>query len=1058
MIALLLSMLRRRRGQALAVVLAAAFLVAAAVAVPAYLAAADDRMVSDEWSAAPVSERLLTARSAIAMDQPRDRTFESSGATTAGPGFTPIFAAETDLSIVIGGEIYVQPRLVFRDGACAHVRLVAGRCPTATDEVMVSGALAARLHVAAGQLLPARPAITDPQEGLVPDRRYPLTTLAIAGVYRVVDTTDPYWADQAYFGPDVTRARGTTEPVFGSRGTLEALPHEKNRETYDYLLDRAAVRAGRLDELRGQVRDASRRLSAGGAQQTSRIMELLDRIDQDRTTLRVVLPLAAVPLWVLGWLLLYFAVGYAAQARRGEVGLVRMRGTPLLRRWWVTGGEAIAAVLIGVPVGFLLGLFGARAAAEMLVPDDRPLPTPLLSTVDWKYAGVGLAAGLLAALLATRSGVAGSVVNLLRRVPPRSARWRGMALEAVVVILGVAAAVQLRQSSAGSAAAPAGGGAPAEPTGVLAAAPALVVLAVAVLAARLVVPVAAASGGRAVRRGRLGRGLGALALARRPGVAALLVLLILAVGDLVLAAGTAQVASAARSERVRVTVGAPHVLAIAPTTRGQVINAVRAADPQGRYAMAVTRFAGTDGAPDVLAVDTTRLARVATWDGRGVPPAARVAALLHPPAPPPVLITGQQLALDLTAGAVDPTNKLQVAVRLAVTATGQPTTVQFGPLRPGRHQYLAEASACLTGCRLAQLAVGSVPGEEFTVSLVLHQLSVLPPGVPGAGRGGRLVPVDAGLDRADRWHVTPEAGGGAETTLAPQPDGLRVTVAGTTPGVDGKLVPADTPYPLPVISTGKLSSLFLEQVGQEAPPVARVGSAMVLPGLGKNGVLADLTYLDRLDSVTPDTQTPEIWLTADAPRQVTDRLAAAGLLITSSRTRDHELRYLGRQGPAAGVGFHLVAGSLGVLLALAGLALAAAVDLRHGRDLWVLRVQGVPARVLARSQLWRYAGLTGTAVLLGPVAAAVAWLATGATVPVFADSSTLVSPPDWPDGTRLLPVLAGIAVLLLGAAVVTAYRLYRSAGLGPSRRAHPKSGMEGGPGTAADRARGAVSR
>ena len=105
-----------------------------------------------------------------------------------------------------------------------------------------------------------------------------------------------------------------------------------------------------------------------------------------------------------------------------------------------------------------------------------------------------------------------------------------------------------------------------------------------------------------------------MALARRPGVARLLTVLTVALAELVLATGAADVAAQARMQRASVTLGAPRVLSVSPVSTAQLLDAVRRADPQGRYAMAVTEIPkASDSDPPMLAVDSARLARVASW-------------------------------------------------------------------------------------------------------------------------------------------------------------------------------------------------------------------------------------------------------------------------------------------------------------------------------------------------------------------------------------------------------------------------------------------------------------
>ncbi len=985
MIGLIIAALRARPAQALTVALLAAFVTASAVAVPVYLAAADRTVISNEWNASTLGERSIGVATSVDLSNERDRTFESTvPAQVAGDGFTAVFSAETDLAFP-GKDIY--PRLVFRENVCAHLVLVAGRCPVGSGEIMVGQATARVLGVSVGQAVPMQNAAPLPSDGggqasgFGPNPAEPPMTVSVVGVFRVPQPDEDYWASQDYFATG-TPFRHTAEPVFTTRGTLEALGHPKEPQFVDAVLDRSAVRAGTLAAVRAAVaaRQAKR---ADATTTTSRIPALLDRIDRDRAALRQVVPLAAIPLLGFGWFLLYFAVAYAAADRRGEIGVVKMRGTGRVRRWVLALGDNALAVLAGSAIAVVAGF--------------------VVDGAIWWYAPVALAGGLLAVVLAGRGAFTGPVVELLRQVPSRASRWRAATAEGVLVALAVAAIVQLRSATGPL-------------TGIMLLAPGLVVLAVALLAARLVVPIAAGTGHRAVRRGWLAPGLGALQLARRPGGARLLTIVVVALAELVFATGAADVAAQARSTRVSVALGAPQVLTVGATPVARLLAAVRKVDPQGRYAMAVATVPGaSENDPPILAVDAPRLPHVVDWgSGYGPLSAAQVAARLHPASSAPVLINGQEAQLDLTATGVDPAANLHLFAEVITVDDTFEQLADFGQLRSGRQRYEATMTRCLYSCRLIGLRVTS-SGEAGagTASLVLHGLTV----------GTNATPVDAGFGRSGRWR-TPQATGDAPSiSLAAGTAGLTLTLQGPVTIDNGRIAPVDTPYPLPAVSTAALPRPALGRLGDTSLAVARAGAAGVLPGLGRSGILVDLEYADRMAASTADASGGAVWLSSDAPADIRDRLAAAGLSVLDSQSAAHDARYLSRQGPGEGLRYHLIAAVLALLLAIGGLALVAAVDRRRGAELWALRAQGLPARTIARATLITYTTLVFASVLVAPVAAAAAWWATGARVPIFADGQSVVPPPAWPNPAAVLPPwLVGGAVLVV-AGVVIALRI-----------------------------------
>jgi hypothetical protein len=1002
MIGLILAMLRARPGRALTAMLLAIVAVAAAVAGPAFLAAADRSVIADELSRATPYELTVEATASVDLSQPRDRTFESGtvGLLT-GPGLTPVFAAEFT-AYFTGPADGDSARLVFRQGFCAHLRMVAGRCPIGTNEIAVGRATAARLGVHNGQTVVERESVLT-KDG--PTATGPPAVLSVVGVYEVPDPSDRYWADQHYFDsePGSQGQPATGEPVFTGRGTLEALTHTKESQSVDSLLDPAALTPQNLGTIRASVSGAQHRAASSAISASSGTPALLKRIDTDRSTLREVVPLAAVPLVVLAWLVMLLAAGYATEARRAEVGLLKLRGTSAIPLWWLVLGESVVAILIGSAVGYLVGYAVVAVAAHLLLSGAGAV-APSWQALRW--AGVAVLGTLVATLLAQRRPFAAPVADLLRQVPPRGG-WRGLALEAMLYPLTVAAVVQLKAN-------------PGKLTGIMLLAPGLVVLTVALLVARAVGPLAGWIGRRALRAGRLGLALGALRLARRPGAARLLALLVVAVAQLGLAVTAAGVASRADSERVAVEQGAARVLDVTPVDRGQLLNAVRAADPTGRYAMAVATvpaLVGTDS--PTLEVDSTRLAAVANWrTQRGSLSAAQTAAALHPAAPDPVTFTTETIGVDLTTTRLDLGQRLSLIVHLAPVDGSPAQVVNLGELVPGRHTYAGTLPGCDHGCRLIGFEVAQPSGAGFSLDAVLH----------GLFQGDPATPMDVGLTQSGRWRAPGRVSAASVPTVAAGPDGLTVTLRDDGGlGVDPWILPADAPYPLPVVLTGRLGRDTLGGLDNIPQPVVSAGTAAILPRLGANGILVDFQYAERDARDTGVAIDPQVWVAADAPANLVDRLRQNGLTIVDGESNAARLRYLDGQGPAAGLRFHLLAGALAVILAVGGLVLIATVDRRATGQLRALRVQGVPRATVAAANRYGYVGLVLAALVLGPLAAGGAWLLTGRSIPLFADGVRLLPPPLWPHWPPLFVAWAAAGLLLLGVALAAARLL--SAGL-----------------------------
>jgi putative ABC transport system permease protein len=246
-------------------------------------------------------------------------------------------------------------------------------------------------------------------------------------------------------------------------------------------------------------------------------------------------------------------------------------------------------------------------------------------------------------------------------------------------------------------------------------------------------------------------------------------------------------------------------------------------------------------------------------------------------------------------------------------------------------------------------------------------------------------------------------------------DGLQWTVRhGAGSSGQGWLRPVDTPDPLPVLGTGPLPSHLTGLDGQPVP-VSAAGTVAGLPRLGGHGALLDLEYADRLADDTGIALDPQVWLGADAPADVVDRLTAQGLVVTRDEQLAAVQARLDGQGPALALRFWLVCAGLGVLLAAGAIGLVASVDRRRtGADVAALRTQGVRLPTVPG-----YVVVVALAGIVGLGAAALAWSLTGADVPVFVDG-TAWPVPAWPRPVAvLLPCLAA-ALVLIGVAIVAA--------------------------------------
>jgi putative ABC transport system permease protein len=980
-IRLLLAMLSARRGAALTVFALAAVASAAAAAGPLYRAAADSAAATAQISVADPGERSIRQTNVVHREQP---TANVKGALAPElpyrPGFDTVYGLQVQGTVQAAGRPKgVLAGLAYRYGMCRHLVALTGRCVSGANEVMVSTRTATELGLAVG----------DPVSfsSLTPE--VPAIPLTVVGTYQPSDGREPYWAGRL-FGTEAKPTEGD-EVLFVTRETVSTPPFTDTVVAVDLIASRAA-----FDDpaaLLATLQDAQTQASLNQYTVVSEVEDLLDRIAADRNALADGVQLAALPLVLLCWFVLHLAVANSAFRRRAEFGLAGLRGVPRFTRWWLSTAEVAVPLLLGGGIGYLGGYLAGAALADRVLPGSPPVRMDVDSA--W-YALVAVGGALAVGLFAQWRATAAPVATLLRRVPVRHPARRIGAAEVVAVALAVVAGYQIRASG--------------DPGGLAMLAPMFIALAVGLVAARMVGLVADRAGRRALRRGALGRALACLYLARQPGQARLLGVLVMLFAVLGFAVTAVDVGAAARTARVRAEMGAPRVLAVKSVSNRQLLSAVRAADPDGRYAMAVARMAGSG--LRLLAVDPERLARVAIWDAGYGPAAARVAQSLQPQQPMQVRITGGEIEVRATVRVAP--EKARLVARV-VPPEGPAIAVDLGLLRPGTTVYRGAAAECATGgCRLLGLEPSTRPALGYAFDVTFHQLRQYGP--------EQVVIDSAGFADVGRW-VT---GGRNEVqaTTAPAVDGIRVSYSGRFE-LGALLRPVGTPAQLPVAATAAVPATI---PGGSLPiPVTRVATLHLVPGLGAAGGLINLEYAE-LATLEPGTALdPQVWLTADAPPQLTDRLREAGLVILADRTTKSEATQLGQRGPALALRFYLLVALAAVALGVGGVAVVAAAD-RWGQtgQLRALRAQGLSPAVPWKVGFGGYAALAGAALVLGTLAAALAWSLARTVIPFFADDNGSPYLPVMPRPLVASAALAGATLVLVGAGAVAAAALRRA--------------------------------
>lgn len=1014
MIAVIYRMVRARRGHAATVFALAALAIAASVAAPVYLLAAGRSLVAAQVAAATPREVTITAQQLVVYPPSLNGeipalegdavTFENEAADIVRTaGFHSVYGADTQVLVATGapdllfGHIHA---LASRDHSCEHVVLVAGRCPGGPNEVIVGEALARELAVAPGATVNLQSIQFEFGSGNGPPKRVPggpTRPMSVVGVYRPADPAAAFW------GLDVldTPLDAANLPLLTNLPTLSGLPHQQELRSVVAEPLPGTITADRMDQLRADLDKTL--VGRDGIVPSSGLVQLLGTFTTELQTLKVAPTFAAAALVVLCWFVIFLAMAHTTEARRAELGLMKLRGVSGPDQTWLALAENVVALVAGGFVGYLAGHAAIWLVAQTVLPVPVAVPVTLSPL---PYAALTLVGAIGAGVLALRRDLTAPALELMRRVPSRLGRLRGLLLAIVVAALAAASVAQLHSD-------------PGDLSGLGVLAPALAVLAGGLLLARLLDPIVGWLGRRALRRGRLAPALASLHVARRGNGGRALALLVVAVGLFGYAAIAADTADRVRTRDARQSIGADRVVSVGSIRPDQLVRAVREVDPDGQYAMAaMIRTDQQRG--DLLAVDSARLPVVAFWPDGAPVAVSSVSARLRPAVAPVVTVTGTSLVLRATVPNPTPGRVLTIQAWVA-PANGEPaTSVQFPRIKPGTADYRADVP-CAQGCRLGNLtaqqtqtpvdsdnAVDVASSEEGTV--VLNSLRQTGPDqelVSASSFGG--------------WHDRSRSA----LELTPDPSGLRIGIARVSDRA-APIGPPDTPAALPMVAAGGQYFVSIDTLAGSDVPAESVATMPSLPRAGNRGALVDLEYFARYTENATPTSLGQVWLNDRAPADVLDRLRDAGLVVTTDRRLSVDLKTARQRPEAIGLDFFLGVALLGVILGLAGLALVAGVERRsRAEELRNLLIQGLPRRTLRSASLRSYLLLAVPAALFGAIVAEAAWTLTRAGIPTgepVTAGFALVLP-----GTRAVLAWVATAVVLLLAAGILGTALARAA-------------------------------
>ncbi len=905
--------IRHRSGRSLVVLLLAAFAVLACILVPAYGRAAAQSVLTDAMRAAPQTATALTISA------------ESSAAGSQGGAFDPAQQSVAEAKVFVDGALAKAPSLAgvvdrpitsvesdvrvadhaalltWRLGACERLQITAGQCAIDAEQAVVSERSAAMVGLKVGDRIT-----------LAGNK-----SVQVTGLYVPRDPSSVYWGNSAYFA----HAPGSRlDAVFaGSEEDVRSGTTSAITAKLTFPLKPDEVRLDAMAGLRSELGALGLALNAVELKLETALLAIADEVAKDQAALAASVPMIAIPLLLLAFVVLFLIVATLAEDRAPELALARLRGFPGSRAARFGLSETLLLITLGAPLGLVGGLALTELAARtLLAPGTHVEPRwPVFVA-----AAAGLGFAYAAAWLATRRINGRGVLTLLRRVPQRATAKSGV-VEAIVGTLAVVGLVAAIQDRGGT---------------VKLLAPAAIALLAGLVAGRLLTGWARVRLAIARRRGHLPGILAAAQLARRPGAARMAVVLTSAVALLAFAAASWDVAARAREQHADDVLGAAGVYQVTAAHPQALMAAVSAADPSGGT-MAVVRADEqyAQGRVELIGVQSERLGDVAIWRGKDRADLAGLGERLREGAGKPVLL-GADVSVRLSASGLG-----EVPLRLGamVSAPGQPPVVVWlGPLAAGGHDYAAPLRAC-SGCRFVGLAVGRVGGLTGAIRATLALQEVR--------TGTTKLPIEAGT-----WRTSSDRNPSARVTVA---DGT-LTVESSGPG-DVIVSHVDTPSRLPAVLAGAapgegdgFTFPGFADVQQEFAVVER---AEVLPRAGAHGLLFDLDLAVRSASVSAGLGESsdlryEVWTNGAAAAGLDRRLAEHGVGLIRYQTKESVIEQLSRRAPALGFSLYLLAGIAAAALGLGVLALSRRLGAADRRaELNALRATGVRSRVLRRA-------------------------------------------------------------------------------------------------------------
>ncbi len=1011
---LLLRALRWRASATVALLVVATVAVIAASAGPFYYSAVSDHVLNTTLAGGTAGANGITAiPSPALLDVPsRARAIVPLARHyRLGRWYAPpITTFDSGVTVAPNAEgLSFNTDLLSRTDVCDHLTFIAGSCPTAADQVAISKRSALILQASLGSRV------------MVRAHNFPTPiTVAVVGIVRVGTARASYWMGDNFFdytGLPTSPANisaylhlhravpGAQLPVldafFTVPATVTSLPlsalvqyrlrvHTVNIENVDTLLsaDRAFKYASNTEYQ---------------APAFTLLIGTIEGVTTQDTLMLAIVVVVSLELVLLTLFVLYGLVTRTVEARQPEIALAKLHGFRQRSVLAVGLLEPLIILVASVPLGILLSWLVVRLVSALLLANSPVYFSPLVV-----YAALAaFGGGLLATVFGAVRILARRLSDELTGAEAKPSIAGRAAFEGVVVVLAIAAIVELRVSGVLS------GG---EPNSLALFGPGLVAVAIGVLGVRLVPILCAAAIHWTENTAKVATHLAVRQVARRPANLRQILVLALATGLATFAVIGWSVAASNRVIRADFETGAAEVLKVNVPASVNLVSAVRKADPSGKYAMAVAESITSSQA--LLAVDASRLSRVSYWQNSVSTKSARqLAKWLEPRLSPLTMMTGTQARLTVTMPtAVDPEPDLEFNL---IDPGTNLTLVDFGQVEPGTHTYVTQLPpTCVGGCRVTSLAPYWTPNpggpQSVSYSMTLSNLETRSSSKDAWSKAF------GGFSRLRYWQpIFPGV------TAQETPSGELVTH--WSESYSELLVPELAPGLLPPTIPGVTTiaaqesdpvSASLEDFDGTELTVNLSRETVALPRLGEYGFLLDLPLAMRAAQGAFFSTSEQVWLAPHTPSRVIRSLRRSGLKILSVQTPAPLLKRFNQGGLAFGYLFFLFAAAAAALMA-AGSGVATVLMSARGRgfELAVLRAVGVPRRTLLASLLAEQSLVVLPGIALGLGAGILGAVMALSSVPQFGSNAGAPVP------ATTLPwltiVVAGLVMLIVLAATGT---------------------------------------